>query len=164
MIGPYFVETSRVNLGERCSTCLDNLHQLRKILLNSEVKERYWRLAWHVNFVEWNRRMIMVTLSVKFWFVADVKWLSKTNVAEDFLGFVCTTLLRIRSQVVTCVKQSHLWGSDCSFQEPQGPTSCCIQYVVFTGTMLKQAPFASSPTVTRCQLVASWEILPGRDN
>ena len=41
MIGHYFVETSRVNLGERCSTCLDNLHQLRKNLLNSEVKERY---------------------------------------------------------------------------------------------------------------------------
>ena len=41
MIGHYFGETNRVNLGERCNTCLDNLHQLRKNILNFEVKERY---------------------------------------------------------------------------------------------------------------------------
>ena len=41
MIGHYFGETNRVNLGERCNTCLDSLHQLRKNILNFEVKERY---------------------------------------------------------------------------------------------------------------------------
>ena len=41
MIGHYFVETNRVNLGERCNTCLDNLHRLIENPPDFEVKERY---------------------------------------------------------------------------------------------------------------------------
>ena len=36
-----FVETNRVNLGERCNTCLDNLHQLIENPPDFEVKKRY---------------------------------------------------------------------------------------------------------------------------
>ena len=50
-----------------------------------------------MNFVEWNRRMIMVTLSVKFWFVAVIKSDSAKHMSLRTHGFVCAIMLRIRS-------------------------------------------------------------------